>query len=72
MTTTMTRTEALEHLHTHIGTHECEWEEGEPEPTKFADLPLERLLESFCSSGVFSQVFDGTDVYEEDLVIVEG
>jgi hypothetical protein len=72
MTTTMTRSDALEHLHTHIGIHECEWEEGEPEPIKFSDMSLDELLTSFCSSGVFSQVFDGTNVYEEDLVIVEG
>jgi len=71
MKTKMTRSEALEHLHLHIGIHGREWEEGEPEPAKFSEMSLEKLLEYFCLSGVFNQVFDGTDVCEDDLEIVE-
>ena len=71
MKVSMPRSEAIEHLHLHLGPYECEWEEGEPEPEKFVDMDNGRLLTAFCSSGVFSQVFAGEDVGEDDLSIVD-
>lgn len=71
MTTTMKRSDAVAHLRSQLGEYACEWEPGEPEPTRFTAMSLEDLEEAFCSSGVFNHVFDGTNVFEQDFSIVE-
>lgn len=70
MQTKMTRSNAIEHMHDQLGIYAWDWEEGDPEPTKYADMSNEELLEAFCLSGVFNHVFDGTGVAEPDFEIV--